>query len=433
MKTLKELRQLRAQKATRGKAALQEFNTLSAKAEADLTAAETAELEKLETELQAIETELPELDKAIVQAEATQRRSSLFAAPSASALSLARSFDPDPVLQGGFKSLPHFASAVMGAITGSPLSLEAAASGYMQNSGAAGEGYLVPPEYAQRVWDLSFDEPDLWAFARPEPTQSNTVLKPKDETTPWGAVGVQAAWRAEAAQMVTSKLALGGEIMQLHELYAFCAASSELLADAPMLNDRLTVKAGAAISWKASDAVMWGDGAGQPTGFMTAPALINQAAEGGQAAATILIANLGKMLSRVLRVGGKPIWIANPDTLPQLISLQVGNYPAYIPINQGAQANPFDGYILGYPVIFTEHGQTLGTSGDLVCANMAGYYAANKSAGVDFASSIHLWFDQNLIAFRWTFRLNGQPYLSKPVAAARGAATKSHFVSLANR
>jgi HK97 family phage major capsid protein len=139
------------------------------------------------------------------------------------------------------------------------------------------------------------------------------------------------------------------------------------------------------------------------------------------------------MLSRVLRVGGKPLWFANPDIIPQLIGLTIGNMPVWVPMNQGIQANPFDGYLLGYPVIFTEHAQTLGVTGDLVCANLAGYYAAVKAGGVEFASSIHLYFDQNLTAFRWTFRINGQPILSKAVQPAKGATTKSHFVALASR
>ena len=56
-----------------------------------------------------------------------------------------------------------------------------------------------------------------------------------------------------------------------------------------------------------------------------------------------------------------------------------------------------------------------------------------KQEDLDFAASIHLFFDQNLTAFRWIFRLGGQPYLSGPVAAAKGAGTKSHFVCIENR
>jgi HK97 family phage major capsid protein len=431
MPTLKELRQQRAAKANRGKAALSELNALTGKAE--LSAEETAKVTALEAEITALEEEVPQLDAQLVTLEATQRREVIFAPRPAGAA--ARSFEPDPVLSGGFKSIAQFAGAVIAAQTGGlgGLNLEAAASNYMQNAGTAGEGFLVPATYSTQVAEIAIEEPDLFGMTVPEPTSGNVFIKPKDETTPWGAAGVQAVWRAEAAQMTASKLAITGEISQLHELYAFCAASNELLSDSSMLENRLTRQAGRAISWAASEAVMWGNGAGKPLGFLSSPALVTIAAEGGQATATVVIANLGKMLARVIRTGGRPLWLVNPDVIPQLIGLTIGNMPVWVPMNQGAQANPFDGFILGYPVIFTEHAQTLGTKGDLTCVNLAGYYSAMKSGGVDFASSMHLYFDQNLTAFRWTFRINGQPILSAPYAAAKGASTKSHFVTLASR
>ena len=65
---------------------------------------------------------------------------------------------------------------------------------------------------------------------------------------------------------------------------------------------------------------------------------------------------------------------------------------------------------------------------------LSGYALATKAGGgVDFAQSIHLFFDQNLTAFRWIIRAGGQPYLSAPVSPAKGANTKSHFVALAAR
>ena len=38
-----------------------------------------------------------------------------------------------------------------------------------------------------------------------------------------------------------------------------------------------------------------------------------------------------------------------------------------------------------------------------------------------------------LRAFRWIFRVGGQPVLSAPVSPAKGSATKSHFVVLDDR
>jgi HK97 family phage major capsid protein len=333
MLTLKELRQLRATKAARGKAALTELNAINAKG-AEASTEELAKVATLETELQALESEVPDLDKQLAQREATERRQMLFATP---ALGGARSFDPDPAVTGGFKSMSHFATAVMAAQTGSlgGLGLEASATGYMQNQGSAGEGWLVPPSYSSQVAEIAFNEVDLFGMAQPESIAGMAAIKPKDETTPWGAAGVQAVWRSEASTMTASKLALTGEIMQLHELYAFCSATNEVLSDAGMLQNRLTTQAGRAISWAASDAVMWGNGAGKVTGFMTAPCLVTVAKESGQADTTVVVANLGKMLSRVLRAGGRPIWLANPDVIPQLIGLTIGNMPVWVPGQPG--------------------------------------------------------------------------------------------------
>ena len=446
MKTLKELRAERAAKAARGKTALTEFNTLGAKT--DRTEADEAQLATLGADLDTLEAEVTALDGQIAAEEAKSRRGALFTAPSRAALGAGRTVgEPDPVRTAGFRSLGEFAGAVVRSTMGhhddrlagganGELGATAATGSFNANGGGAGEGFLVPPEYSQQVYDIAFEATDLLGMSQPEPTSSNAVFKPKDETTPWGAVGVQAAWRSEGSQMIASKAVVSGELLALHELYAFCAASQEVLSDAPMLGDRLTRQAGNAISWKASDSIMWGDGAGKPLGFMKAPALIAIAKDANQAAKTLSVSNLANMLAAVLRVGGQPMWMINPDVIPQLVALTIPGttIPAYLPNNQPLKDNPYEGALLGYPVLFTEHCQTLGTVGDVVCANLkGGYYSVTKGGGVDMATSIHLYFDQNLTAFRWTFRLTGQPFLSKPVQPANGGRTKSHFVALATR
>jgi hypothetical protein len=80
---------------------------------------------------------------------------------------------------------------------------------------------LVPTEFRDQIWGIAFPEHDLLSLCNPEPTNSNSISIPKDETTPWGAAGVQAAWRSEGTQMLASKIALTGTQLQLHELFAF--------------------------------------------------------------------------------------------------------------------------------------------------------------------------------------------------------------------
>ena len=439
MLTLKELRQKAAdaKKTARSKEA--EYNVIAKKA--DATDDERAKLAALDAELDKLAEELDGLNADIEIAEKRERRSALFAGTAGTipALSAGRTLnEPNPETTFGFKSMAEFAVAVRSAQTGGggeavDRLYAAQPSTFNQNQGAGGEGFLAPPEYSKQVWDVAFENTDLLAMCNPEPTLSNTVLKPKDEATPWGAVGVQAYWVGESQTLTLSKLALTGEMLQLHKLHAFCAATEEVLTDAPLLQSRLTRQAGNVIKWTAAEAVMWGNGIAKPVGFMNAPSLVTVAADGGQATATITLSNLAKMMARILRTGGRPMWIANQDTIPQLIQLTLGNVPAYLPFNQPIAGSPFEGTLMGYPVMFTEHAQTLGTSGDIVCANMDGYYAAVKQGGIDFATSMHLYFDSAQVAFRWQFRLAGMPFLSKAVSPSKGSNTKSHFVALAAR
>lgn len=436
-KDLKKLRHARAEKAKAGKIALDQLNALLGKDNA--TDAEKAQITTLEEQVDALEAEVAALDGEISAEEKAVRRAALFSTSSLGGGPALATIvnDTDPARTAGFRSLAEFAVAVRNLQVNGVADprFAAAATGYQQNQGSSGEGVLVPTEWREQIWSLVFADNDLLGFCNPEPTQGNTVGIVKDETTPWGAAGVQAAWRSEGTQMIASKAALTPEIIQLHELYAFVLATNEVLEDAPRLQNRITVQAARAIRWKLFEAVCWGDGNGKPLGFMNSPALVTVAAEGGQTATTIVAANVLKMMARLFEMpGGNPMWLANRDTIPQLGLMTIGNNAAYLPINQALTGSPFKNILAGDPLLFNEHCQTLGTKGDIVLADLSGYALATKQGGgIDFAASIHLFFDQNLTAFRWILRAGGQPYLSGPVAAAKGASSKSHFVALASR
>lgn len=233
--------------------------------------------------------------------------------------------------------------------------------------------------------------------------------------------------------MTPEKLRTTPRQVRLHELYVFAVSTDELMEDAPRLADRLTRKAGLAIQWKADDAIMWGDGVGMPLGFMESGALVTQAAENAQTAATVNATNVSKMYSRLIAGSMRRArWFINSDVLPQLMTMSIANEPVWFPDSRSFQDAP-GGLLLGRPVIPTEHSQTVGTVGDILLIDPMGYYLARKRSGVKFDTSIHLYFDYGLQAFRWTFRLGGQPYLSAPISPAHGTNSKSHFIALAAR
>ena len=320
---------------------------------------------------------------------------------------------------------------LMGALAlggvGSGTSPMAAPTNYHQESNAP-EGIMVPPQMSQNIWQLVFADP-LLDLITVEPTNSPAVDFIKDETTPWGASGVVAAWRAEGVQMNASKLDTKLGQLRNHELYAFVFATGELLDDAPRLTDRLMVKAPAAIRWKFVEALMFGTGAGQPLGWASdnyAGNISHARTTAGQIKPDDII----KMYSRLLVQDGpdRSFWVANRDTLPDIVLRSViGNIPIWLPSN-GLAGAP-NGTLLGRPLFYSEHCQTLGTKGDLQLVNPDGYYATQRGPARQ-DSSIHLYFDYNITAFRWMFRFGGQPMLSAAVAAAKGANTKAHFIVL---
>lgn len=351
--------------------------------------------------------------------------------------------DLNPATTFGFKSLTEFAVCVRdatapgGASFMDPRLKQAAPTNFHTGGGDAGEGFSLPPEYRDSVFEVMEQVDELGPLVDEERTSKRRVEMLANEETPWGSDGVQANWRSEGSQMSASKLDDESRSVVLHEIYAFVLATEELLSDAPRLEGRMTRRVGQALAWKKNQALIYGTGAGQPLGWFNSPALITVAKEGSQAADTIQAENILKMLSRLAVIpGDTPLWITNRNAIPELATMTIGDQPVWLPGN-GMAGNPYQGFLAGLPVLFSEHAKTLGDKGDLHLVSPRGYYSIVRDGGPDMQSSIHLYFDYNIKAFRWTTRFGGQPHLSAPINAptAGGGSnnSKSHFVTLAER
>jgi HK97 family phage major capsid protein len=413
-------------------------------------------------EATAINAQVRTLDARIEAMEAT--RAMQRNAPAVSAREPAHvreRFEDDP--KRGFASIGHFAKAVkeQGDLvrTGYGMSdprlvhardaaraddadgadYRAAAPSTLQREGGSTEGFMVPPDFLPGIWRPAFEMDDLLAMVNPKPTSGNSVQFYADESTPWGAQGIVAYWVAEAGQLTATKLPTKAGELKLDKLACLVYVTDELLEDAPLITARIDEAAPQAIAWTVGEAIMRGNGVGKPLGWEAGTvgganvARVSIAKETSQAAASIVPKNLGKMYGRLLRgPGARVLWFANADIVPELMDLKIGNEPSWIGQNKGLQDAP-NGMLLSAPIHFSEHCKTLGTTGDIQLINLAGYAAFIKSSGTRFDSSIHLYFDYMVTAFRWAMRVGGQPLLSAPQTPANGSATKSHYVYLDTR
>lgn len=313
--------------------------------------------------------------------------------------------------------------------------VEAGAATTFGNEALDSEGAaLVPAEYMTAVATAIGAGDSLLPLTDQITIQGNSMAFPADENTPWGTTGILAYWQQEGVAGTQVRPNLKTKAMRLNKLMCLIPVTEELLEDAVALESYLTQKAADAILWKINDAIVNGTGVGQPQGIKNAASLITQTKEGSQTAATINANNVGKMLGRLIPSAlSGAAWLIAPDAYNQLITMSVSNQPIWTPPNAGIQQAPA-GSLLGRPVIISMTCQTLGTAGDIYLGGFkAGYRTIVKAGGVKGAISAHLFFDADTTAFRFTFRMDGLPWLQAAVSAAYGSSTLGHFVTMETR
>jgi HK97 family phage major capsid protein len=355
--------------------------------------------------------------------------------------------DPRDRATNGWKSFGDFCNGVRAVAQGfdpDPRLINNALSTYSTEAVGADGGFAVPPEWRSQIMSLAMGEDSLMARTDQQTASGNTITFPVDETTAHQTSGgVQAYWDSEAATINQSKLALKELSIKLNRITSLVPVTDELLEDTNALGGYITKKAGEKIGFKINDAIVNGTGVGQPLGIMNAPCKVAVAAESSQTSTTIHGRNIVKMLARLPASSfGRSVWLINQDCLPQILTLGVeitkadgtvaGAGPMYMAPNGLMAGSPY-GTLMGRPIVVTEACATLGTTGDIILADMSQYLTIVKSSGLKSDTSIHLFFDQNATAFRFVLRMNGQPWLSAAIARKNGSNTLSHFVALAAR
>ena len=331
---------------------------------------------------------------------------------------------------GGFNSSGDFLMAVKRAGTHGDIDKRFQNVSY-EKSGEDG-GFLVPEEISQAIVKKLESSESLMAGTTSYKVGGNALTLTLDESQPWNQ-GIQAYWLAEGAAFTATKASFTQASLRLNKLGALVTATDELLDDATALESYIKTSAPAAIMHKLNSAIISGNGAGKPQGFINSPFAVTVAAEGGQAVDTIVARNIIHMYSRMIPDARAAFYInAGAEEQLYLMKDDVGNFIYLAPGSQMNQS-PY-GTLMGRPVIPMMSGMpALGDLGDIVFANLKYYYMIEKAAGVKSASSIHLNFDKELTSFRFSLRVDGKCPFKTPVTTEFGAHSMSGFVLLAAR
>lgn len=346
----------------------------------------------------------------------------------------------------GWRNFGEYANAVRhasvsgGAVDGR-LTANMALSTYGSEGVGVDGGFAIPPDFKASILQRVMGEDQLIAMTDQQTSSSNSITMPVDTTTPWQTTGgIQAYWDGEAQALNQSKPALEQVQLKLNKLTALVPVTEELMEDAPALEMYIRRKAVEKMQAKINSAIVTGTGVGQPLGILNSPALVTVADEVATHITPLDIYNMWSRMYAPLR--SSAVWLINQNVEPELFNLNVtiknvagtenvGGAPAYLPAN-GLSASPY-ATLMGRPVIPTQACKSLNTPGDILFVNLGQYLTVTKGGGIQADTSIHLFFDQAVTAFRFIFRVAGRSWWDSTISPENGSSTLSWAVALDTR
>jgi HK97 family phage major capsid protein len=274
---------------------------------------------------------------------------------------------------------------------------------------------------AGRTTDVPMQTPTIHIPARTDKTHTTSV-----------SGGLVVSRKAETAAQAASRMEMEQIELKATSLFGLSYITEELLTDSP-LSVAALISAGFDDEYNSQDLedFLRGTGVGEPLGIFNSPAKVAQAAEGGQSADTISGTNIVKMRSRCWRYD-TAIWLANPDTYPQLVAAHVAGTNASVFLFSPARGEDVPDTLLGRPIFFTEYASTLGDEGDLSLV-VPSEYLTGTYQPLESAESIHVRFDRHERVFKFWKRNAGAPWWRTAVTPRKGANTLSPVVTLAAR
>lgn len=347
--------------------------------------------------------------------------------------------DADP--NRGFATPRDYFSAVMRAER-NPSAMDVrlrplAAVGSDEQSGSQDSygGFLIPRGFAPNLLEVQAEADPTAGRVTALPMSSPSVDIParvdKDHST---SVSGGLIWtrRPETGAGVSSRQKYEQVSLKANSLMGVNYSSNELLRDSPISVAALIAR-GFSDEYQAHilNEKLNGTGAGEFQGIMNSPALVTIAKETGQAADTIVTANILKMRARCWGFANA-IWIANHDTYPQLAQLALAVGTGGTALYQTSIVEDRPDTLLGRPIFYSEFTKTLGDSGDIVLGNWSEYLEGTLQ-GMDMQESIHVRFLNNENTFRATVRNDGQCWWKTALTPKNSTATLSPFVVLGTR
>jgi HK97 family phage major capsid protein len=122
------------------------------------------------------------------------------------------------------------------------------------------------------------------------------------------------------------------------------------------------------------------------------------------------------------------VWLVNEDVEEQLDNLGTTNAGFFLPA--GWNGSPFP-MLKGRPVIACEQSAPVGTTGDIILADLSHYIIVD--GGTTPMISAHVQFTSDQVVWRFVLRVDGRSAFTSAITPYKGSTTRSPFVTLTAR
>ncbi len=302
-----------------------------------------------------------------------------------------------------------------------------------EDAGSTG-GYLVPSEFSAQLREVAAENSVVRPRAFIYPMSAREVVIPalNQTTAPTAGNtafygGVQATWTGEATALTEKEPTFRQIKLVAHKLGGYSLASNEMLADSAVGLEALLKRLfGGAIGWYEDYAFLRGDGNAKPLGVQNAGCLISVSRAGS--GNDFDPADVGAMLRRLPPSSMRnAVWVMHPYVIPSLILLTASSSAAVTWIGDMRQGMPAT--LLGLPIVFSEKMVASGSAFDVLLADFSYYIVGNRDE-ISIAYSEHYKFVEDQGAWRFTHRVDGQPWLNDKITLSDASSTISPFVAL---
>lgn len=302
---------------------------------------------------------------------------------------------------------------------------------YSTNDPSLG-GFLIPETMRSEVMDLALEQeivrPRASVIDMTTLTQSIPYV---DQTTHVGSVfgGISFTRHRESESTTPTEAKFGRVKLSATDLLGLARVPNSLWADAPALSTWLMAALPRGIAFYEDVDYITGSGANEPLGVQNSPAAITVTAETSQPASTIVAANVAKIFSRMLPQSiGSSVWLANPTTIPELMTLSIAVGTGGAPVFLVDWRNAPTPTLLGRPIVFTEKVPAVGSAGCLGLYDFGMYLIGDRQA-ISLESSEHSRFATDETELRIILRNDGRPWIQSAITPLNGL-TLSPFVML---